>query len=113
MIKFRFIIFLYLCIKSLDAIPTGTTSSTLEENSDDILYVPAIPRFPGARPLPEATTFLPNERNQQNDSQEDSQALRNGQHVLPKSTACRTVYETVYDIQEIETEEEKCNTIYE
>ena len=116
------LIFIHLCFQQIHCLPAG-----LVENSN-IVYnaVPATPRFPGLRPKPEATTFIPLQGNDTNDAESDKSGEENGsgeedtsqdainvRHKVPTNSLCRTKFETIYEIEEVETEEEKCTTVNE
>lgn len=121
MVNISYLLFLYVCFNGIGAIPiiTGLASQVVD-NYDNVLAVPANPRFPGGRPKPEATTFLPTEDNDRNDNQtygsggeEGYEDVVNEKHVLPNTNLCRTEYETIYEIEDVETKEEKCITVSE
>ena len=115
--------FIDIYFQNIYCIPTGL----VENNNIVFNAVPATPRFPGVRPNPEATTFLPlqdddidvtqiNESEEPDGSGEEDglEEVINERHNLPtKNSPCRTVFETVYDIEEVETEEQKCKIVNE
>jgi hypothetical protein len=116
------LLFIDLYVEQTYCIPTGL----VENNNIVFNAVPATPRFPGFRPKPEATTFLPlqddninetqaNESEEENGSGEEEglEDVINERHNIPTNSPCRTVFKTVYDIEEVETEEEKCTTVNE
>ena len=119
MVIINCLILLYVCLNGIDAIPTGLASLVVE-NYDNVLAVPANPRFPGLRPKPEATTFSPIQDNQLSDNHTDGSGEEEGyedtlndSNILPRNGPCRTEFETIYEIEEVETREEKCVTINE
>ena len=98
-------------------------------DNQDIVFnaVPANPRFPVTRPNPEATTFIPDTNTDKNDIQsegsgfedeifDDAKSEKDTSIELrhfPLNRPCRIKYETIYEIQEVETNEEKCTTVNE
>jgi len=116
-------LFIYICLETIYALPTGSV------DNQDIVFnaVPANPRFPVIRPKPEATTFIPVTDTDRNDIESegsgfedelfDEEEVANNTSIEPRNfptnNPCRIGYETVYEVEEIETEEEKCTTVNE
>ena len=114
---------IYICLKVTYALPRG-----LVQNQNIVFNaVPANPRFPVIRPKPEATTFIPITDTDENAIQSEGSGFED-EHFkddefandttieprnLPINNPCRIGYETIYEVEEVETEEEKCTTVNE
>ena len=119
------VLFISVSSQIIHALPAG-----LVDKQEDIVFnaVPANPRFPAIRPEPEATTFIPNiDSDQKNkpssegsgfeDDIFDDDTSENDTAIEPRhfpiNGPCRISSETIYEIQEVETNEEKCTTVNE
>jgi len=120
--RIHILLFICLYFKQTSCIPTGL----VDNNQIVFNAVPATPRFPGGRPNPEATTFHPPQGDVLNDTQKNESGEENGpgeedgsqdiisaRHNLPANPPCRTAFETIYEVEEVEKEEQKCTTINE
>ena len=117
------VLFFSICYRTCHTLPAG-----LVDNQDIVFNaVPANPRFPVTRPNPEATTFIPDTNNDEKDIQSEGSGFEdeifdetkseNGTSIEPRhfpfNGPCRIKYETIYEIQDVETNEEKCTTVNE
>ena len=116
-------LFIYIGFNVICALPAGLV------DTQDIVFnaVPANPRFPVIRPNPEATTFIPNTDTENEDIVSEGSGFEdevfdedesaNDTAIEPRhfpiNGPCRIGYETVYEIEEVETNEEKCTTVNE
>ena len=118
------VLFISVTFQIIHALPAGLV------DKEDIVFnaVPANPRFPVARPEPEATTFIPNiesddknepssegsgfEEDTFDDGKPENDTAIEPRH-FPINGPCRIRYETIYEVQEVETNEEKCTTVNE
>jgi len=118
------VLFISVTFQIIHALPAGLV------DKEDIVFnaVPANPRFPVVRPEPEATTFIPNiesddknepssegsgfEEDTFDDGKPENDTAIEPRH-FPINGPCRIRYETIYEVQEVETNEEKCTTVNE
>ena len=113
---FVYTLFVYIYFDGAHGVPTGLASS-LVDGYNGVLAVPAIPRFPVKRPKPEATTFFPLKDDvidtEYYGSGDESSSDIIEENILPNDIRCRLEYQTVFEVEEVETQEEKCETVNE
>ena len=109
-------LFAFIYFDGARGVPTGLASS-LVDGYNGVLAVPAIPRFPVKRLKPEATTFFPLKDDvidtEYYGSGDESSSDIIEENIQSNDIRCRLEYVTVFEVEEVEAQEEKCETVNE